>query len=303
MGAIAAYIVGRMLIGFASRLVTNAFERQKVEPTITRYIGSLISIALNVILVVAILGYFGVETTSFAALIAGLGLAVGAAWAGSVQFRCRALILVLRPFKVGDYVVAGEVEGMCGDRHVQHRDRYASTMCDDGRQRQDGRTIKNFSANPYRRVDLTAQLDHTVDPSDAIRRPLAAEDRQRRRRPRPTSRSFRSTSAAGPRAARCNTAHYWQVYLTPTDDTRDVRRRRLSRGRGAHAHPPQGGTTQPEERASPKAGSSHLQPAPSVYLNWKSAMCCEPSLNVSVMSDTAGVTFGVFQLNCQLPLP
>ena len=68
LGAIAAYIVGRMLIGFASNLVQRALERQKVEPTVIRYIGSVITVALNIILVVAILGYFGVETTSFAAL-------------------------------------------------------------------------------------------------------------------------------------------------------------------------------------------------------------------------------------------
>ena len=68
LGAIVAYIVGRMLIGFASGLVIKAMQRQKVDPTIIRYIGSVITVALNIILVVAILGYFGVETTSFAAL-------------------------------------------------------------------------------------------------------------------------------------------------------------------------------------------------------------------------------------------
>jgi small conductance mechanosensitive channel len=112
LGAIAAYIVGRLLIGFASTLVMKALERQNAEPTVTRYIGSVITVALNIILVVAILGYFGVETTSFAALVAGLGIAVGAAWGGLLSnFAAGAFILVLRPFKVGDYVVAGDVEG------------------------------------------------------------------------------------------------------------------------------------------------------------------------------------------------
>ena len=63
-------------------------------------------------LVVALLGYFGVETTSFAALIAGVGIAIGAAWAGLLaNFAAGAFLLVLRPFKVGDYVKAGGVEG------------------------------------------------------------------------------------------------------------------------------------------------------------------------------------------------
>ena len=75
VGAIALYIVGRWLIGVVSSLVTRALERQKIEPTVIRYIGNTVSVALNVLLVIGILGYFGVETTSFAAL----GIAIGAA--------------------------------------------------------------------------------------------------------------------------------------------------------------------------------------------------------------------------------
>ena len=91
-----AYIVGRMLIGFASSLVVRALERQKVEPTIIRYVGSLITIALNIILIVAILGYFGVETTSFAALVAGLGIAVRPAFRCMNELREHRLERVLR---------------------------------------------------------------------------------------------------------------------------------------------------------------------------------------------------------------
>ena len=70
LGALLAWIVGRYLIGLAVRLVTAGLSRQKVDPTLLRYLGNIVSVALNVVLVVAILGYFGVETTSFAALIA-----------------------------------------------------------------------------------------------------------------------------------------------------------------------------------------------------------------------------------------
>jgi small conductance mechanosensitive channel len=112
LGALAIYIVGRMLIGMVTTLITKALERQKIEPTVIRYVASAISVLLNVMLVVGILGYFGVETTSFAALLAALGIAIGAAWGGLLSnFAAGAFILVLRPFKVDDYVVAGEVEG------------------------------------------------------------------------------------------------------------------------------------------------------------------------------------------------
>ena len=66
LGALLAWIVGRYLIGFAVRLVRAALTRQHVDPTLGHYLGSMLNIALNIVLVVALLGYFGVETTSFA---------------------------------------------------------------------------------------------------------------------------------------------------------------------------------------------------------------------------------------------
>ena len=151
----------------------KALERQQVEPTIVRYVGNALGVALNILLVIGILGYFGVETTSFAALIAALGIAIGAAWGGLLSnFAAGAFILVLRPFKVGDYVLAGEVEGT-----VRAIGLFTTTIdAPDNVQTYVGNakvmngTIKNFSVNPYRRVDLTAQLDHSVDPADAVRR-------------------------------------------------------------------------------------------------------------------------------------
>jgi len=227
LGAIAAYIVGRILIGFASNLVQRALERQKVEPTVIRYIGSVITVALNVILVVAILGYFGVETTSFAALVAGLGIAVGAAWGGLLSnFAAGVFILVLRPFKVGDYVLAGDVEGtvrLIGlfNTTIDTPDNVQTMV---GNAKIMGGTIKNFTHNPYRRVELTAQLDHSVDPADAVRRlkevlpkiaNVVAE-------PAPDIEILTFNERGPVLAVRpyCNTAHYWQVYF---DGNRTIR--------------------------------------------------------------------------------
>jgi small conductance mechanosensitive channel len=172
-GAIVLYIIGRWLIGLVGTLINKALERQKIEPTVVRYIGNTINVALNILLVIGILGYFGVETTSFAALIAALGIAIGAAWGGLLSnFAAGVFILVLRPFKVGDYVLAGEVEGTVRaiglfTTAIDAPDN-VNTMV--GNAKVMNGTIKNFSNNPYRRVDLTAQLDHTVDVHDAIRR-------------------------------------------------------------------------------------------------------------------------------------
>lgn len=112
VGAIVFWLLGRWLIALAVRLVSSALERQKVDPTLLRYLGTIISVTLNIILVVAILGYFGVETTSFAAIVAAAGIAIGMAWSDLLSnFAAGAFIMVLRPFKVGDFITAGGVTG------------------------------------------------------------------------------------------------------------------------------------------------------------------------------------------------
>ena len=220
LGAIAIFIVGRWLIAFATRLVAGALERRSVDPTVSRYVVSMITIALNVLLVIGILGYFGVETTSFAALIAALGIAIGAAWGGLLSnFAAGVFILVLRPFKVGDYVNAGEVEGTVraiglfstaidAPDNVQTHVGNAKIM---------GGTLKNYSANAYRRVELTAQLDHTVDPLDAIRRLKAAlaSIANVMTTPAPDVEILAFNERGTQLAVRpyAHTAHYWQVYF------------------------------------------------------------------------------------------
>lgn len=112
LGALVLYIVGRWLISLVVGAVHTVLTKQKIEPTVMRFAGNTLSVALNITLVVAILGYFGVQTTTFAALIAAMGLAVGMAWAGLLaNFAAGAFLLVLRPFKVGDFITAGGVTG------------------------------------------------------------------------------------------------------------------------------------------------------------------------------------------------
>ena len=172
IGAIIFYLVGRWLISLAIRLVTSALEKQRVDPTLLRYIGTVISVTLNVILVVAILGYFGVETTSFAALFAAAGVAIGLAWSGLLaNFAAGAFMIVLRPFKVGDFVTAAGVTGTVKEiglfvTALVTPDNVLTML---GNSKIFSDTIQNFSANPFRRVDLKAQLAHSVDHNEAIR--------------------------------------------------------------------------------------------------------------------------------------
>lgn len=228
-GALVIYIVSRWLIGVVTGLLTRALERQKVEPTVIRYIGNAVAVALNVMLVIGILGYFGVETTSFAALIAALGIAIGAAWGGLLSnFAAGAFILVLRPFKVGDYVLAGGVEGTVRaiGLFTTAIDSPDNVLTSVGNAAVMGGTIKNFSHNPYRRVDLTAQLDHSVDPHDAIRRlkevlPSIANVVAT---PAPDVEILSFTERGPVLAVRpyVNTDHYWQVYFDTNKAIRDT---------------------------------------------------------------------------------
>lgn len=105
-------MVGRWLIGKVINVMQAAMNRNHVDPTLTKYLGSIIAIALNIALVLGILGYFGIQTTSFAAMLAGAGVAIGAAWSGLLgNFAAGAFMLILRPFKVGDFVSIGGVVG------------------------------------------------------------------------------------------------------------------------------------------------------------------------------------------------
>jgi small conductance mechanosensitive channel len=220
VGAIVFYLVGRWLISFAIRLVSGALERQKVDPTLLRYIGTVISVTLNIVLVIAILGYFGVETTSFAAILAAAGIAIGMAWSGLLSnFAAGAFMIVLRPFKVGDFITAGGVTGTVKEvglfvTAIVTLDNVVTLV---GNNKIFSEVIQNFSANPYRRVDLKAQLSHSVDHNDAIRR----LKEQISKIPNVISNpapdvEILEFNLAGPMLAvrpYCNNDHYWQVYF------------------------------------------------------------------------------------------
>ena len=179
IGALVVFIVGRWLINIVTGLVGAGMTRQKLDPTVQRYLVSFITVSLNIILVVAILGYFGVETTSFAALVAGAGVAIGAAWSGLLgNFAAGIFLLVLRPYQVGDYVGVGGTEGTVVElglfgTTITTPDNVKTIV---GNGKIMGGDIKNFSANPHRRVELVAQLAGSADVHKAIG--MLKEDRK-----------------------------------------------------------------------------------------------------------------------------
>ncbi len=171
LAAIAFWVIGRWLIGQVGQGVQKALERQKVDATVMRYLGTVVSVTLNILLVVGILGYFGIQTTTFAALFAAAGVAIGLAWSGLLaNFAAGVFLIVLRPIKVGDFVTVAGVTGTVKEvglfaSAINTPDNVLTLV---GNNRIFTDTIQNFSVNPYRRVDLKAQLAGAADHAAAI---------------------------------------------------------------------------------------------------------------------------------------
>src|ERR1700751_5527580 len=229
VGALAIWIIGRWLITFGLQLLGRALAKQKFDPTLTRYIHSASAALLNVVLVVAILGFFGVETTSFAALLAAAGVAIGMAWSGLLaNFAGGVFLVILQPFKVRDFVTAGGVTGTVEEiglfaTTVNTPDN-VKTIVGNGRIFSD--TIQNFSANPYQRVELTAQLAHGVDPAaaGALLKPALAKLPNVIAEPAPDIEILTFNPRGQVLAVRpyCSNRHYWQVYFDTNRLMRDT---------------------------------------------------------------------------------
>lgn len=224
VGALVLWIVGRIVIRAVLRMINNTFEKRKLDPTLVRYLDSVISVVLNLLLVIAILSVFGVETTSFAGVLAAGGVAIGLAWSGLLSnFAAGVFMMILRPFKVGDYVIVGGLEGTVRElglfaTAIDTPDNVRTFV---GNGKIFGDTIRNFSTNPVRRVDIKAQLAHSVDPHDAIKRLRACLPKIKNvaKDPAPCVEILEFTAAGPVLCVRpfCHTDHYWDVYFATNE--------------------------------------------------------------------------------------
>lgn len=219
-GAIALWIVGGWLIALLMRVLRRTFSRSTLDPTVISYLLNILGAMLRVILVVAILGFFGIQTTSFAALLAGVGVAIGAAWSGLLaNFAAGVFMQILRPISQGDFVTAGAVTGTVEEigmfvtsintlDNVRNIVPNAKIFSD---------TIQNYSIHAFRRVDLVAQLDNSADVGLAIsllREALKQVPNQSEGRPADVE--ILAFTERGPQLAvrpYTHSDHYWQVYF------------------------------------------------------------------------------------------
>jgi small conductance mechanosensitive channel len=219
-GAAALWMIGRWLISFTLRLLGRALERQHFDVTIARYMQTALGIVLNIALVVAILGVFGVETTTFAALIAAGGVAIGVAWGGLLaNFAAGAFLVFLRPFRVGDFVTAGgvtgtvEAIGLFGT--VINTPDNVNTIIPNNKIFAEN--IQNYSVNPHRRVDMAATISNAVDHRIAIAllKERLATVPNVLASPAPDVDVLEFTPAGPKLCVRpyCRPEHYWDVYF------------------------------------------------------------------------------------------
>ena len=174
LAAIVIYFVGRFIISKLTRLVRAVMQKKQIEPSLYSFLDSFLTICLHFVLVIAIVGVLGIETSSFVALFASAGVAIGMALSGTLQnFAGGVMILLFRPFRVGDFI---EAQGYSGTvNQIQIFNTILTTV--------DNQTIiipngglatgslKNYSKQPYRRVDIDVEVAYGSKP-DVVRKVL-----------------------------------------------------------------------------------------------------------------------------------
>jgi small conductance mechanosensitive channel len=166
IAAIAIFIIGRWIAKLVRRAVSRVMEKADVEPIIIGFVSSIAYIALLAFVVVAALGQLGIQTTSFIAILGAAGLAIGLALQGSLaNFAAGFLMIIFRPFKVGDFIEGAGVAGVVREIQV-----FTTTLKTPDNKtiiipnaKLSGDNIINFSAEATRRVDMTVGVAYNAD--------------------------------------------------------------------------------------------------------------------------------------------
>ena len=160
------YFIGRYIIKLIIKLFTKMLEKSKVEPTLYTFLNSIINVVCWFVLIIVIVGILGIETSSFIALFASAGVAVGMALSGTLQnFAGGVMILLFRPFKVGDFIEAQGYAGIVKEIQIFNtiiRTGDAQIILIPNGTLSSG-TMKNSSKELYRRVDLEFQFEYGAD--------------------------------------------------------------------------------------------------------------------------------------------
>lgn len=183
LAALLIFIIGRLIISFLNKLVARILQRRKVDAGVQSFVRSLVHILLMILLVIAVISKLGIETTSFAALLASAGVAVGMALSGNLQnFAGGLIILIFRPYKVGDWIEAQNESGTVREIQIFHTILTTAdnkTVYIPNGSASSG-VIVNYSHEETRRVDWVIGVEYGEDYArveEVARRIVAAEKR------------------------------------------------------------------------------------------------------------------------------
>ena len=183
LGAVIIFVVGKFLISFLKKMLLRILKRRQMDAGVQSFVRSLVSILLNLLLVVAIVSKLGIETTSFAALLASAGVAIGMALSGNLQnFAGGLIILVFKPYKVGDWIDIQSVSGTVREIQIFHT---ILTTADNKvvyipNGTLSSGTIVNYSREDTRRIEWVVGVEYGVDydhVESVVRRILATDER------------------------------------------------------------------------------------------------------------------------------
>ena len=220
LAAVIVFIVGRFLISLLKRMMTSLMEKRKIEITIQTFLHSLVNILLNILLVIAVIGALGINTASFAALLASAGVAIGMALSGNLQNLAGGLIVLLfKPYKVGDWIEAQGVSGSVAEIQIMHT---LLTTVDNKvvyvpNGAMSSGTIINYSRKETRRIEWIVGVDYgeDIDKVKNIIDTLIAADERILKEPAPyiALHALDSSSVNVTIRVWVPTAEYWNVYF------------------------------------------------------------------------------------------
>lgn len=181
--AIVIYTVGKFVISLVNRVVAQMMDRRKVDPTIQSFLKSFVSILMTILLIITVISALGINTTSFAALLASMGVAAGMALSGNLQNVAGGIvILFFKPFKVGDYIEAQGVQGTVMEIQIIHTlihtvDNKAIFIPNGSLS---SGSVTNYSKAETRRVDFNIGVEYGTDVQtvvDTLNEVIAADAR------------------------------------------------------------------------------------------------------------------------------
>lgn len=164
--ALLVFIVGRFLISMINKLVQRVLLKRNIDPSIKTFVGSLIHIILMILLIVSVVGALGVQTASFAALLASAGVAIGMALSGNLSnFAGGLIILIFKPYKVGDFIEAQNLSGTVREIQIFHT---VLTTTDNKviyipNGSLSSSAVINYSYQQVRRIDWTFGVEYGTD--------------------------------------------------------------------------------------------------------------------------------------------